>query len=158
MGTQRLIIKKLSPQDFDYTVTLFERYFTEASDVIPNMSEQWDESSVISTIKQFATLWDHCWFNCYVGGRPVGFIAGYASESPWNKNIITANIAFVYLTEDQRNMDNFRTMMQEFGSWANLVEAQQITGGDIGINSDRMRKLYEHFGFEPVLLMAKDTL
>ena len=150
-------LKKLSPQDFDYTLNLFERYFNEASEVIPGMEEEWDEASVIATIKHFGSHWDHCWYNCYQGGRPIGFIAGYASDTPWNKDVINANIAFVYLVEDHRNLGNFRTMMEEFAQWAELVEAKKITGGDIGINSDRMQKLYEYFGFEPVLLMAKDV-
>ena len=145
----------MQPQEFDYTVTLFNRYFDEAAEAIPGMAEQWNEQSVISTIKHFASHWDHIWYNCYEGNRPVGFIAGYASDTPWNKEILNANIAFVYLTEDCRNMDNFRAMMNEFNSWATLIGASKITGGDIGINSDRMKTLYEYYDFEPMLFMIK---
>ena len=151
-----MIVRKMLPQEFDSTITLFGYYRDEAILAMPIIEEQYDENSVIDTIKQHASHWEYCWFNAYDGQRPVGFIAGYLSSCPWNKAIVTANISFIYLLESHRNMDNFKQLMKHFTEWALLVEASEITGGDIGINPDRMRTLYEYFGFKPLLLMSKD--
>lgn len=149
-------IRKMQANDIDYVVNLYTRYFDEAAEIIPAMAQEWDENSVINTIRYYAAHWDHCWYVAEQGQRLVGFIAGYASETPWNKELVNANIAFVYLTPDTRNLDNFRKLLQEFEHWAGLIGAHKITGGDIGINLDRTKTLYEYFDFEPVLLMAKD--
>jgi hypothetical protein len=151
-----MIVRKMRPDDIDSVVNLYERYFTEASEVIPGMAEEWDENSVINTVRSYSAHWDHCWYVAEQGQRLIGFIAGYASETPWNKDIINANIAFVFLTQDQRNMDNFRLLMHQFEEWAYTIDAHKITGGDIGINVERTRSLYEYYDFKPVLFMAKD--
>ena len=151
-----MIVRKIQPHDIDSTVTLFQYYFDEAAEVIPGMAEEYDENSVLETIREFAILHTHCWFNAVEGQRPVGFVAGFISECPWNKEILYTNIAFIYLLETHRNMDNFRQLMAEFTTWSKNVKAEKITAGDIGINTDKMRKLYEHFDFKEILLMVKD--
>ena len=144
------------PQEFDITVNLFGYYRDEAIETMPKIADEYDENSVINTIRNYASKWDCCWFNAYEGQRPVGFIAGYASECPWNSNIVYANIAFVYLLDSHRNLENFRHLMNKFEEWAKVINAQKITGGDIGIDCERMRKLYEHFEFKEMLLMVKE--
>ena len=151
-----MIVRKILPHEIDGQVTLFQYYFDEAVEVIPSMAEEYDENSVLETIREFAILHTHCWFVALEGQRPVGFVAGFISECPWNKKILYTNIAFIYLLETHRNMDNFRQLMAEFTSWSKNVNAKKITAGDIGINPDKMRKLYEHFDFEEILLMVKD--
>jgi len=151
-----MIVRKLVPHEFDVTVNLFNYYFDEAVTVIPSMAEEFDQNSISETIKHYATHYDYCWFNSLDNSRPVGFIAGYATECPWNNSIITANIAFVYLLESHRNIDNFRLLLSEFEQWARLIKATRITGGDIGINAERMEKLYSHFGFKKALFMIKE--
>jgi hypothetical protein len=151
-----MIVRKLQPHEMDGQVTLFQYYFDEAVEVIPSMAEEYDENSVLETIREFAILHTHCWFVALEGQRPVGFVAGFVSECPWNKEILYTNIAFIYLLETHRNMDNFRQLMAEFTSWSKNVKAKKITAGDIGINTDKMRKLYEHFDFKEILLMVKD--
>jgi len=150
-----LIVRKLTPLDFDATVNLFMRYYDEAVESIPSMAEERDENSIIETIRYYSSHYDHCWFVALEGQRPVGFVAGFASEAPWNKQIIYANIAFIYLIDSHRNLDNFRSLMQSFKEWADLIEAQKITAGDIGINPQKMQTIYEHFEFKPVLLMER---
>ena len=151
-----MIIRKMQPSEFDSTIICFEYYRDEAIESLPRIADEYDENSVMKTIKNFATKWDHCWFNAYEGSRVVGFVAGYASECPWNTEIIDANIAFIFMLDSHKNMDNFRQLMAKFEEWARTIKAQNITGGDIGINPERTQKLYEHFDFKPGVWMNKE--
>jgi hypothetical protein len=151
-----MIVRKMQPSEFDATINLFGYYRDEAIESIPRIAEEYDENSVIDTIRHYASHWDHCWFNLYENSRPVGFIAGYASETPWNKNIIDANIAFVYLIDSHKNIDNFKLLFKKFEEWSLMIKARAITGGDIGIDPERMEKLYTHLGFTPLLMMTKE--
>jgi GNAT superfamily N-acetyltransferase len=151
-----MIVRSMQPIEFDSTINLFGYYRDEAIESLPRIADEYDENSVINTIRSFASLWDHCWFNAYEGQRPIGFIAGYASECPWNKDIIDANIAFIYLLDSHKNMDNFRLLLNKFEEWAKTIKASNITAGDIGINPERTQKLYEHFGFKAGVWMGKE--
>jgi GNAT superfamily N-acetyltransferase len=151
-----MIVRQMQPREFDMTVNLFGYYRDEAILTMPKIADEYDENSVIDTIKTFASKWDHIWLNAYDNQRPVGFIAGYASACPWNSNIIDANIAFIYLLDSHKNMDNFRELLSQFEAWARTIKAQNITAGDIGINPERTEKLYEHFGFKPGVWMGKE--
>jgi GNAT superfamily N-acetyltransferase len=151
-----MIVRQMQPREFDMTVNLFGYYRDEAVESMPKIADEYDENSVIDTIKTFASKWDHIWFNAYDNTRPVGFIAGYASACPWNNEILDANIAFIYLLDSHKNMDNFRELLSQFEAWARTIKAQNITAGDIGINPERTQKLYEHFGFKPGVWMGKE--
>lgn len=153
-----MIVRSMQPIEFDSTVNLFGYYRDEAVSSLPRIEQEYDENSVINTIRSFASLWDHCWFNAYDGQRPVGFIAGYASECPWNNEIIDANIAFIYLLDSHKNLDNFRLLLNKFEEWAKTIKASNITAGDIGINPQRTQTLYEHFGFKPGVWMGKEII
>jgi GNAT superfamily N-acetyltransferase len=151
-----MIVRKMRPEEFDVTVNLFGYYRDEAIGSMPEIEQEYDENSVINTIKQYASQWNYCWFNAYEGQRPVGFVAGILSTCPWNEEKIVANIAFLYLLDSHKNMDNFRELMKTFEEWAIQCKAKQITAGDIGINIEKNKKLYEHFGFKSVLLTVKE--
>jgi GNAT superfamily N-acetyltransferase len=153
-----MIVRKMNLAEFDSTMILFGYYRDEAILAIPRIEEEYDENSVIETIRTYSSNIDYCWFNAYENSRPVGFIAGYASACPWNKKIIDANIAFIYLLESHRTMDNFRELMTKFEEWAKTIEASNITAGDIGINPERTQKLYEHFGFKSGVWMGKELI
>lgn len=150
-----MIVRKMRPEEFDATMTLFGYYFDEAVEAIPRMAQEHDENSILETIRKFASDYQYCWFNAYEGQRPVGFIAGYITTCPWNNKLVYANIGFVYLLKSHRNMANFKELYNKFTEWSTLVDAYEITAGDIGIDIDRSRTLYEHLGFEPMLLMRK---
>jgi hypothetical protein len=151
-----MIVRKMLPQEFDVTVNLFGYYRDEAIESMPKIADEYDENSVIETIRTYASQWEYCWFNAYDNSRPVGFIAGYASACPWNKEKISANIAFIYLLDSHKNMSNFKLLLEKFEEWSRVIKASEINAGDIGINPERTRKLYEHFDFKPLLLMSKD--
>jgi GNAT superfamily N-acetyltransferase len=151
-----MIVRKMLPVEFDSTVNLFGYYFDEAAEALPKMTNEYDENSIIDTIRHYASHWDHCWYNVYDNQRPVGFVAGYAAECAWNKNIIDAHIAFIFLLDSHKNMDNFRLLLNKFEEWAKTIKAANITAGDIGINPERTEKLYSHFGFKPGVWMGKE--
>lgn len=153
-----MIIRKMQPSEFDATIICFQYYRDEAIEAVPKIADEYDENSVIETIRYYASHYDHCWFNAYEGSRVIGFIAGYASETPWNKNIIDANIAFIYLLDSHKNMDNFRELLKKFEEWARMIGARNITAGDIGIDPERTQKLYEHFDFKPGVWMNKELI
>ena len=153
-----MIVRAMNVHEFDSTVICFNYYRDEAIKSIPEIELEYDENSVIRTIKTHASKAEYCWFNAYDGQRVVGFIAGCLIPQPWNDRILSANIDFVFLLDSHRSLANFRQLMFEFESWAKLYGAKTITGGDIGIDLDRSKTLYEHLNFKPMLLMTKDLI
>ena len=135
---------------------LFNYYRDEAIESLPKIAEEYDENSMIMTVREYASHAEYVWLNAYEGQRPVGFIAGVLTPCPWNKLLVAAHISFVYLLPSHRSLPNFRLLMDGFEEWAKQVEAYQITGGDIGIDLDRSKKLYEYFGFTPMLHTYKE--
>ena len=153
-----MIVREMYVNEFDATVICFNYYRDAAIESIPQIEEEYDENSVIKTIKARASRAEHCWFNAYDGQRIVGFVAGTLIPQPWNHQILSANIDFVFLLDTHRNMDNFKLLMKKFEEWARHRGATSITGGDIGIDIDRTRTLFEHLGFTPMLLMNKELI
>jgi GNAT superfamily N-acetyltransferase len=153
---QTMIVRKMQPQELEATVICFNYYRDEAIEVMPRIAEEYNENSMVQTIRGYAIKNEFCWFNAYEGQRVVGFIGGYVTDCPWNQEIITANIGFVYLLPTHRGLENFKQLMNEFTAWAKVYKATEITAGDIGINVERSRTLYQHLGFKEILLMTKD--
>jgi GNAT superfamily N-acetyltransferase len=151
-----MIVREMHVNDFDATVICFGYYRDEAIQSIPQIEAEYDENSVIKTIKARASRAEHCWFNAYEGTRVVGFIAGSIIPQPWNEKVLTANIDFIFLLESHRTFNNFKQLMNKFDEWARARGATSVTGGDIGIDIDRSKTLFEHMGFEPMLLMNKE--
>jgi GNAT superfamily N-acetyltransferase len=150
-----MIVRKMNAAELDVTINVFGYYRDEAIESLPKIEDEYDENSVIDTIRTYASHWDHIWLNAYVNTRPVGFVAGYISACPWNKKILDANIGFIYLLPSHRNMDNFRELLTHFEEWARMAGATNLTAGDIGINPERFKKLFEHMGFKERVLMEK---
>jgi GNAT superfamily N-acetyltransferase len=153
---QGMTIKKLLPQDFDKTLYLFHEYRDEAIQSLPYIEEEYDEETVIEVIREYAILESHCWLNLYQGQTPIGFIAGYLVSKPWNKNLVLGHIQFIFVLEEHRNLEVFRDLLEAFEDWTKNFKAVGISAGDIGIDPDKMRKLYEHFDFKSELSMVKE--
>lgn len=151
-----MIIRKMLPEELDSTVLLCKRYFDEAADSVPEMAEEWDENSVIQTVRQFSIDYNYFWFNAYEGQRPVGFIAGFATPTLWNNQRIDAHIALIYLLDSHRSMGNFKQLTDRAEEWARLIGAKELTAGDIGINPERTERLYEHLGYTKGVWMGKE--
>ena len=153
-----MIVRKMRPEEFNSTINLFGYYRDEAIESLPKIADEYDENSVLETIRLYASNYEYSWFNAYDNQRPVGFVAGYFTACPWNKTIIIANIAFIYLLPSHRNMDNFRELLKAFEEWARMGKATQLTAGDIGIDPDRTQRLFEYFDFKPGVWMGKELI
>lgn len=151
-----MTVKNLTPEHFDITLNLFGYYRDEAIESLPYIEEEYDENSVIETIRNFGILESHCWLNLYHGQRPIGFVAGYLVNKPWNKNLVLGHIQFIFVLKEHRNLENFKTLLVAFEDWTKNFNAVGISAGDIGIDPDKMRKLYEHFDFKSELSMVKE--
>lgn len=146
----------MNPNEIDNTLILFNYYRDEAAETMPEILDEYDENAVLDTIRTFSIQYNHCWFNVYDNQRPVGFVAGYIVEVPWSKTSLQANLQFIYCLKSHRNMDVFKEMVDEFEKWARQFDVTKITAGDIGIDIERSRKLYEHLGYTPGLVVNKD--
>jgi GNAT superfamily N-acetyltransferase len=153
-----MIVRQAQSRELDSTVILFNYYRDEAIESIPRIADEYDEDSMIATIRTYISNHEYIWLNAMEGQRPVGFIGGVLTPCPWNDQLIAAHISFVYLLPSHRNLDNFKQLMTAFEEWARTCHCYQITGGDIGINIERSTKLYEHFGFTPMLHTYKEIV
>jgi GNAT superfamily N-acetyltransferase len=146
----------MNAYEIDATLICVDYYKDEAIESVPAIAEEYDYNSVVNTVKTYASKMHYCWLNAYEGQRVVGFVGGYLADTPWNNKILTGNIVFLFLLESHRNMDNFKMLVNEFENWARMNKAKYVTGGDLGLNYERSKKLYQHLGFEPMLLMNKE--
>lgn len=156
MGSHCMIVRPMLAKEIDVTVNLFGYYRDEAIQSLPEIEEQYDESSVLETIRLYSSHNEYVWMNAYEGQRPVGLIAGCLTQMPWNKKLLNAHIDMVFLLESHRTIDNFKLLYNTFEQWARGYKCRKITAGDIGINPERTRKIYSHLGFEEHIWMIKD--
>lgn len=147
-----MIVRSIQPHEIDVTVNLCNYYKDEAGIT----DEEYDQNAVIDTIRTHTIHPEYIWLNAYEGQRPIGLIAGCITKAPWSNQIIYGHIELVFLIESHRNMDNFRELVSKFTEWAKTNKAVKITAGDIGINIERSKKIYEHLGFEQGLWMSKE--
>jgi GNAT superfamily N-acetyltransferase len=146
-----MIVRKMLPHEIDITVNLC-RYYADEAEIA---EQDYDENSVLETVRTYTIQHEYTWLNAFEGQRPVGLIAGCITKKPWNKDLV-AHIDLVFLLESHRNLANFKQLISAFEEWARTMQCKSITAGDIGINVDRTRKLYEHFGFTEALWMNKE--
>ena len=74
----------------------------------------------------------------------------------WNENIVYAHIDLIFVLKEHRNMQSFKQLINQVEEWGAIFDVQKITAGDIGIDVERSRKLYESIGFSEALWMYKD--
>jgi GNAT superfamily N-acetyltransferase len=146
----------MNPTELDITVNLIKYYMEEAGESMPQLYEEYDENSIINTLRKFTISPNYVWFNLYEGQRPVGFISGFLVHKPWNENLFDGHIAFVYVLSSHRSLDVFRQLIGQFSDWAKSNNCTRITGGDIGIDEKRTRSIYEQLGFKQILTLAKE--
>lgn len=151
-----MIVRTMLPQEIDVTINLVNYYTDEAAQAIPGLAEQYDTNSIINTVRKYSISPNYVWFNLYEGQRPVGFIAGYLGQQPWNENLFLGHISLIYVLPSHRSLPVFRQLIDKFTEWAKENNCVKITAGDIGIDEERTRAIYEHIGFKPLLLMAKE--
>lgn len=151
-----MIVRTMKALEIDTTMICFNYYRDEAIERMPRIAEEYDDDSMVETVRSHVIDYNSVWFNAMEGQRVVGFVAGYLSACPWNKRILTANISFIYMLPSHRSMASFNQLLTAFTEWARNCSATEITAGDIGIDIERSQTLYSHMGFKPILLMSKE--
>jgi|TARA_R110000803_G_scaffold153596_1_gene218504 GNAT superfamily N-acetyltransferase len=151
-----MIVRKMRPEEIDVTVNLCKYYASEASELMPEIEEQFDTNSVINLVRGRTIQDSFFWFNAYEGTRPVGFVSGTMTTPQWNENIVYAHIDLIFVLKEHRNMQSFKQLINQVEEWGAIFDVQKITAGDIGIDVERSRKLYESIGFSEALWMYKD--
>ena len=151
-----MIVRKMRPEEIDVTINLCKYYANEASELLPEIGEQFDTNSVINLIRGRTIDDSFFWFNAYEGQRPIGFVSGTMTTPQWNENIVYAHIDLIYVLKEHRNMQTFKQLVQSVEEWGAQFDVKKITAGDIGIDVERSRKLYESIGFRDALWMYKD--
>ena len=150
-----MIVRKILPSEMNVTINLFGYYRDEAVKSIPSIADEYDEDHVLETIRHYSTHYEYCWFNAYEGQRPVGLIAGCITKAPWGP-VYHAHCELIFLLESHRTLANVKELLKAFEEWARIAGAREITAGDIGINPDRTKKLFEHLDFREGLWMSKE--
>lgn len=151
-----MIVRTMRPEEIDLNVNLFRQYADEAGETNPALGAQYDENSVVSSIRSRLIAPDACWFSLLDNNRPVGFISGALTQAPWNFDILYAHIEMIYVLKEKRSMDAFRRLVDEFQDWAVAMDATSITAGDIGIDPERTKRVYTSIGFTEGCFMTKE--
>ena len=146
-----MIVRKMMPQEIDITINLC-RYYADEANIL---EEEYVEDHVLETIRQYSTHYEYCWLNAYDGQRPVGLIAGYICKAPWGPTY-HAHCELIFLLESHRTMDNFKTLLKGFEEWARICGAVEMTAGDIGINTERNRRIFGALGFTEGCWLSKE--
>jgi GNAT superfamily N-acetyltransferase len=152
-----MIVRKMRPEELDVTINLFRYYAGEAAEDNPALGAEFDEDSVIESIRSRNIHPEYVWFNAYEGLRPVGFISACITQAPWNKDITYCHIELIFMLKSHRNMTAFKQLINAVEEWGRDFDIQQITAGDIGINPERTRKVYEGVGFKSGCWMSKEV-
>lgn len=140
-----MIIRSMEANEIDSVLILFEYYRQSAG-----IDEQrYDQDKVLKTIREYCIRPNLFFRVAYVGLRPVGVIGGFLSEDPIESEI-TATIQFNYLIEDHATIDNYQQLIEQFTIWAQQFKVEQIRAIDIGRQINRLDKVYDQLGFNPV--------
>lgn len=142
MGSCKLIIKPLRAHDIDKTIILMEYYRDEAN--LPD--GEYDSDVMTETIRNYVIDPTASWFNMYDGTRPVGLVAGYVVQLPWSTKLM-GHIQFIFTLPSHRNLTNAKELVKVFEDWAINLGAQQMSAGDIGIDTERTRAFYTQLGY-----------
>jgi hypothetical protein len=150
-------IRKIHPGEIDGLLNIIHQYADEAAESMPAIADEINDSIIVENIRTWSIQSAYNLLVAFEGERPVGFIAGVITQMPWG-NVTQANIIFIFMTETHRNMDNFKALLDNFESWARQCKAKRICSGDIGVNIDRSRKLYNYLKFNEGLYVTKDIV
>lgn len=152
-----MIIRKIHPGEIDSLLAIIHQYADEAATSMPAIADEIDDAVIVENIRTWSIQNAYNLLVAFEGERPVGFIAGVITQMPWG-NVNQANIVFIFMTETHRNMDNFKALLDSFTAWARQCKAKRICSGDIGIDIERARKLYNYLGFIEGLYVTKDIV
>ena len=148
-----MIVRKMLANELDTTFMLFNNYYKdEIVEINPNLFQDYDENSMVETIRNHSISYEMFWANAYEGQRPVGFIGGFLSACPWNKQLVFANISYIYLLKSHRNKENLKMLMDEFNAWAKLINAVRAISTDNEIFAESFKQME----YTSEMLMTKE--
>ena len=150
-------IRKIHPGEIDSLLNIIHQYADEAAESMPEIAGEIDDAVIVENIRKWSIQHTFNLLVAFDGERPVGFIAGVITQMPWG-NVTQANIIFNFMTETHRSMDNFKALLDSFEAWARQCKAKRICSGDIGIDIERSRKLYNYLSFSEGLYVTKDIV
>lgn len=150
-----MIIREIHPGEIDNLLDICQMYADEASQTMPDVNEEFDAGVVIDNIRNWSIQHNYKLLVAFEGHDIVGFIGGAIIQLPYTRRH-QANISYIFLKESNRTMDNFRSLLTAFEKWARQFQVSKIISGDIGIDIDRSRKLYNYLGFTEGLFVSKD--
>jgi GNAT superfamily N-acetyltransferase len=150
-----MIIRKIHPGEIDSLLNIIHQYADEAAESMPEIAGDISDSVIVENIRKWSIQQTFNLLVAFEGERPVGFIAGLLVQMPWSQTV-QANINFVFMTKTHRTMDNFKALLHSFEEWARSAGAKKVFSGDIGVDIERSRKLYQYLGFTEGLYVTKD--
>lgn len=153
-----MIVRHMRPDEIDLNINLARQYAEEAAETVPEIGEQYDRNSVVSTVRLRTINPHYCWLSLLDNTRPVGFVSGTITQAPWNDEVIWGHIELIYVLESHRNIDAFRKLTDAFEDWAIELGAQKITAGDIGMNPERSKALYKSIGFTEGCFLTREIV
>ena len=99
------------------------------------------------TVRSYFDRADPTFFICEDRARIVGLLAARICEFDYRDGIYTTQ-RFLYVKPGYRGTRASALLLRELVAWSHRLGAVAVEGGnDNGFQSDRTRKLLEHFGF-----------
>jgi GNAT superfamily N-acetyltransferase len=148
-------IRKIHPGDIDSLLNIIHQYADEAAESMPEIAGEIDDAVIVENIRKWSIQHTFNLLVAFEGERPVGFIAGLLVTMPWSQTL-QANVNFIFMTKTHRTMENFKALLNAFEEWAKSAGCKKIFSGDIGIDIERSRKLYNYLGFTEGLYVTKE--
>lgn len=149
-----MIIRHLRPTDINNTVILMNYYRDDAGIA----DEDWDVSSIVQNLKQYAIGGDHACLLAMEGDRVVGGIFGSVRKEFYNSKC-AAIIHFIFLIPTHRTAANYQNLYDEFTNWSNRFGVEKVLLTDLMDNNTKLIETAEVLGFdmEKMNLFVKDV-
>lgn len=149
-----MLVRPLRPQDMDNTMILMDYYREEM-----NLEDgEWDENSVIQSIRLYSSNAETCFLVAVEGQRVVGCCSGIARKEFYNNTIETV-IQMLYLLPSHRNTENYNQIFGEFKNWAHSFGSKRTLLVDVGNNATRIHPIADVLDFQgqSIRVFSKDN-
>ena len=137
-----MLVRNLRPQDIDLLLVMMSYYRDEV-----NISdEDWDENSVIQSIKFYATNLELTCLVAVENSRIVGCLLASMKKEFYNNNV-SAAIQMLYLLPSHRQRENYQQLYNEFLNWTIGTKLEKILLIDIVDRTDRLDPISDMLDF-----------
>jgi hypothetical protein len=137
-----MLVRNLRPLDINDLMILMNYY----KDEINVSDEQWDENSLIQSVKRYASNAQYTFLVAIDNQRLVGLCAGTVVSEVYNTELKTL-IQMFFLLPSHRNQENYKQLYNEFVNWSTLIGVDKIGLSDIGDNPKRIKPIGDMLGF-----------